>query len=89
MAPFHGHMSSESLAGKLEQRRAKLGVTGTPSAEGGSQQMNAAPAPKPDTPERHIIFDDDDDHDLSEPSDLENWYQQRYADENKDLQTLE
>ena len=89
MAPFHGHTRSESLAEKLEQRRAKLGVAGTPSAEDGLQQMNVAPAPKTGVPERHIIFDDDDDHDLSETSDLENWYQQRYADGNKDLQTLE
>ena len=87
-SPKHVAAKSLSLAEKLASRRPRMSTDSNApvkgvAEDGGTEQSKTVP-------ERHIIRDDDDDedHDLSEPpSDLEQWYHDKYKDQT--LETLE
>ena len=86
-APKYMAAKSLSLAEKLAISRARMSTENNApvkgvAEDGGTDQSKTVP-------ERHIICDDDeDDHDLSDPpSDLEQWYHDKYKDQT--LETLE
>ena len=98
-APLHVAPASQTLADKLAARRlalARAGVAAQPLDAPG-QNMGGVPAVDPaqpgatgkvapaDHPQQHILYDDEEDREPSEPSDLELWYNSRFGD----LQTLE
>ena len=87
MAPKHVDHPTQSLADKLEARRAQLDAASKDGNNGDGKADNLNAPQVPVVPQQHLLYDDEDDHDLSEHSDLEMWYKDKYG--NGDLQKLE
>ena len=87
VAPKHAISSSQSLADKLEAKRKAL-------VEGGALGCSAT-VPPPTTgvgpglgqPQHHILYDDGEEKEFSDTSDLEAWYNDKFGDPG--LQALE
>ncbi|CAE7359807.1 CYTB5-A, partial [Symbiodinium pilosum] len=80
VAPKHAISSSQSLADKLEAKRKAL-------VEGGALGCSAT-VPPPTTgvgpglgqPQHHILYDDGEEKEFSDTSDLEAWYNDKFGD---------
>ena len=99
VAPKHMPQASQTLADKLEAKRAELAAARLmPRSSDAPEQLRAATleprqpppsasgAPPPPLPQHHILYDDEEEPEPSE-SDLEAWYNGFRG--SSDLQTLE
>ena len=86
-APKHTINPSQSLADKLEARRRAL-TAGNPEVPALDRQgVPAGAAGTAGPPQHHLLYDDEEDKEPSESSDLEAWYNSKYGAQ--DLQGLE
>ena len=86
-APKHTVNHSQTLADKLEARRKALTV-GSPDAPiMATQSMPLGETRAAGPPQHHLLYDDEEDKEPSEASDLEAWYNGKYGAQ--DLQALE